>query len=139
MLPTEEQYKKLQNGYPGFFKREYEDLKQEYEALRRPFSVTANVPYTDVWDFPTVQYYPGKHPCEKPLDMHRHVITASSKPGGVVLDCFGGSCKVADVCRELGREYVIIEADEQYVKAATARLATRETTLESFGVPAAYL
>jgi len=133
-LPTWDNYlwlRELLNfgKVPEYLKRDYEDLKRDYEDLRRPFQVTAQVPCTDVWDFPTVQFYRGKHPCEKPLDMHRHVITASSKPGDVVLDCFGGSCQVADVCKGLGREYIIIEKDLDYVNIANRRLQTTQTIL----------
>ena len=126
-LPTEDNYiwlRELLNfgKVPEYLKREYEDLKREYEDLRRPFQVTPEVPYTDVWDFPTVQYYEGKHPCEKPIEMHRHVIAASSRPGDVVLDCFGGSCKVADACIQLDRRYILIEQDAEYVSRARKRV-----------------
>ena len=128
-LPTEEIYKNILQK-TGFFKREYEDLKREYEDLkreyedrRRPFQVTSEVPYTDVWDFPTVSYYEGKHPCEKPIEMSRHVIAASSRPGDVVLDCFGGSCHVADACIQLGRKYIIIEQNAEYCRQARKRVS----------------
>jgi len=129
-LPTESMYKKLQKAYPLIFdreyddlKREYDDLKREYEDLRRPFQVTSEVPYTDVWDFPTVGYYEGKHPCEKPIEMSRHVIAASSRPGDIVLDCFGGSCHVADACIQLGRKYIIIEQNAEYCRQARKRVS----------------
>lgn len=127
-LPTEEHYRALQalfnqNGDNEYLKREYEDLKREYEDLRRPFQVTSEVPYTDVWDFPTVGYYEGKHPCEKPIAMSRHVIAASSRPGDVVLDCFGGSCQVADACIQLGRKYIIIEQNTEYCRQARKRVS----------------
>jgi len=128
-LPTEEIYKNILQK-TGFFKREYEDLKREYEDLkreyedlRRPFHVTSEVPYTDVWDFPTVGYYKGKHPCEKPIEMSRHIIAASSRPGDVVLDCFGGSCHVADACIQLGRKYIIIEQNAEYCRQARKRVS----------------
>ncbi|UZQ07861.1 DNA methyltransferase [Escherichia coli] len=50
-------------------------------SLRRYFGVTAQVPYTDVWTHKPVQYYPGKHPCEKPAEMLQQIISASSRPG----------------------------------------------------------
>ena len=126
-LPTKETYQKLQkfmnmNNGNEFLRKEYEDLRKEYEELRRPFSVNSDVLCSDVWDFPTVQYYEGKHPCEKPIEMHRHVIAASSRPGDLVLDCFGGSCKVADACIQLDRRYIIIEQDEEYVRQARKRV-----------------
>ena len=134
-LPTEDNYRWLKellnsNGSDDFLKREYEDLKREYEDLkreyedlRRPFQVTSEVPYTDVWDFPTVGYYEGKHPCEKPIEMSRHVIAASSRPGDVVLDCFGGSCQVADACIQLNRRYIIIEQNAEYCRQARKRVS----------------
>ena len=125
--PTGEQYHKIREYLNAdrdeYLKREYEDLKREYEDLRRPFQVTSEVPYTDVWDFPTVGYCEGKHPCEKPIEMSRHVIAASSRPGDVVLDCFGGSCQVADACIQLGRKYIIIEQNTEYCRQARKRVS----------------
>ncbi|MFM9500925.1 hypothetical protein ACKI1Q_46085, partial [Streptomyces galilaeus] len=56
-----EEYGQLHRTYVEL-RRDYDDLRVQYEQLRRPFGVTADVPYTDVWDFDPVQYYPGKHP-----------------------------------------------------------------------------
>ena len=53
---TLEHYDKFQQSFPNHFTRPYEDLRLEYEDLRRPFSVSAEVPYTDVWTYPTVGY-----------------------------------------------------------------------------------
>ena len=97
-------------------------LRREYEDLRRPFSVTADVPYTDVWTFPTVQHYKGKHPCEKPLAMMEHIIRASTRPGAVVLDCFAGSGATGEACLSLGREFIGIEKDPAYADQARRRL-----------------
>lgn len=133
-LPTEEHYKALQIFFNAkgsneflkrdyeFLKRDYDELKKEYESLRRPFQVSVDVPYTNVWEFPTVQYREGKHPCEKPIDMHRHVIAASSRPGDLVRDCFGGSCQVADACIQLGRHYIVIDSYAEYVRRARKRV-----------------
>jgi adenine-specific DNA-methyltransferase len=115
-------YEDLRADYE-YLRADYEDLRADYEDLRRPFQVTSEVPYTDVWDFPTVGYYEGKHPCEKPIEMSRHVIAASSRPGDVVLDCFGGSCQVADACIQLGRKYIIIEQNAEYCRQARKRVS----------------
>ena len=95
-------------------RKEYDELRKEYDELRRPFSVSAKVPYTDVWDFETVGNYPGKHVCEKPDPLLRHMIAASSKPGGVVLDAFGGSGSTANAARAMGRSAISIEIDERW-------------------------
>ena len=111
-LPTEENYVWLRELFAGdYLRREYDSLRREYEDLRRPFCVTADVPYTDVWDFPTVGAYEGKHPCEKPLAMMEHIITASTKPGALVLDCFAGSGVVGEAARNCGRRAILCEID----------------------------
>ena len=104
------EYDYLRREYEDL-RREYEDLRREYEDLRRPFNVTADVPYTDVWDFPTVGAYEGKHPCEKPLAMMEHIITASTNPGALVLDCFAGSGVVGEAARNRGRRAILCEID----------------------------
>lgn len=136
-LPTPEHYAALQRGLnlhcngsgPQYLRREYEDLRREYEDLRRPFSVSAEVPYTDVWDFPTVAYYPGKHPCEKPLALMEHIIRSSTREGAVVLDCFAGTGATMKACHNLGRHFVGIEKEPAYVEIANRRIAVaREQT-----------
>ena len=126
IIPTAERWSVLQWLAPQNFRREYEDLRREYEDLRRPFNVTAEVPYTDVWTYPTVP--PGRkgerrHPCAKPLDMMRHIVTTSSRPGDVVLDCFLGSGSTAVAARDLGREFIGCDMDGEWVDHTHRRLA----------------
>ncbi len=113
-LPTPGHYARIRAIAPGHFRREYEDLRREYEDLRRPFSVDESVPYTDVWDFPTVAAAPGKHPCQKPIQMYEHIIRASSRPGDLVLDPFAGSGVAGEACRRLGRDCILIERDPHW-------------------------
>lgn len=128
-LPTSEAYQWLRSLAPNHFtrpyedlRREYEELRREYEELRRPFQVSADVPYTDVWTFPTVSHYPGKHPCEKPAPLLEHIITASSRPGSVVLDCFAGSGSTLLAAQKLGREFIGIEIDPHWVATINHKL-----------------
>ena len=81
------------------------------------------MPYTDVWTFETVKHTPGKHVCEKPLPLMRHIIAASTRPGAVVLDCFCGSGATGAACVELGRDFIGIEKDAQWVERARRRIA----------------
>lgn len=106
-----DEYQSLSDCYQLLVKQ-YDDLKQQYQNLRRPFSVTKEVPYTDVWNFAPVQYYPGKHPCEKPQELLRHIIQTSSRQGQVVLDAFMGSGSTGKACIDLGRKFIGIELEE---------------------------
>ena len=139
-LPTAEHYATLQalfNRAGGDFlrkeydelRKEYDELRKEYDELRRPFSVSAKVPYTDVWDFETVGNYPGKHVCEKPAAMLRHMISASSKPGAIVLDAFGGSGSTADAARSLGRRCISIELAESWCRRQAALMSQGMLTI----------
>jgi len=134
-LPTKEHYLALReyaanhNHGGEYLRREYEDLRREYEDLRRPFNVTPDVPYTDVWTFPTVNTYPGKHPCEKPAEMIEHIIMASSKKGGTVLDSFMGSGVVGAEAQRLGRSFIGIEIDDKYFEIAKKRIHDAEMQL----------
>ena len=132
-LPTAEHYATLQalfNRSGGdFLRKEYDELRKEYDELRRPFSVSAKVPYTDVWDFETVGNYPGKHVCEKPAAMLRHMIAASSKPGAVVLDAFGGSGSTANAARALGRSAISIELNERWCRRQAALMSQGMLTI----------
>jgi site-specific DNA-methyltransferase (adenine-specific) len=56
------------------------------------------------------------HPCQKPLALSERIIRASSRPGELVLEPFGGTCRAAVACERLpaaeARRYVCIEPDE---------------------------
>lgn len=110
-LGLTEQYSALQVEYSEL-RRNYNELRQQDESLRRPFSVTSAVPYTDVWSYPPVQYYPGKHPCEKPTAMLVDIINASSRPGDIIADFFMGSGATIRAAAKLGRRPIGVELEE---------------------------
>ena len=126
-LPTAETYQRMReilNGSGGdYLRREYEDLRREYEDLRRPFQIASRSHSTDVWTFPTVSPYPGKHPCEKPESMLRHMIEVSTRPSGLVLDPFAGSGSTLEAARNAGRRAVGIEKDARYCRQIADRLS----------------
>lgn len=93
--------------------RTYGELIQEYKSLRRYFAVSVEVPYTDVWTHKPVQFYPGKHPCEKPADMLEQIICASSRPGDVVADFFMGSGSTLKAALRLGRKAIGVELETE--------------------------
>jgi adenine-specific DNA-methyltransferase len=121
-LPTLQNYEKLRSAFNETggedLRREYEDLRREYEDLRRPFNVTARDQWSDVWEFDPVGAYPGKHPCEKPLPLLCHMLTASTRPGSVIFDPFLGSGSMAHSCLDLGRQFIGAErCPDNFAKA----------------------
>ncbi len=84
----------------------------------------------DVWSIPLVQgkeRLRGKdrralHPTQKPEEMLRRIIIASSNKGDLVLDPFLGSGTTAVVAKRLGRNWVGIEKKSKYISAARNRV-----------------
>lgn len=133
-IPTKKAYEEMQAllnaGGGGYLTREYEDLRREYEDLRRkyedlrrPFNIEHRHLSEDIWHFKSVPAYPGKHPCEKPIDMLSHMITASTKPGWTVLDPFAGSGSTLVAARNLGRKAIGVELEKKYCEIIANRLS----------------
>lgn len=95
----------------------------ELEASRRRFALTRSDPVTDIWNFAPVMGYPGKHPCEKPLAMLDHMLAASARPGGTVLDFCAGSGSTLRAAKDQGLRAIGVEMDERWCEHAANRLA----------------
>jgi len=142
-MPTAEQYAAMRvyadaegaaKGRPYLrheyedLRREYEDLRREYEDLRRPFFATAERPYTDVWTYPTVQAYEGKHPCEKPPEMCEHAVLTSSRPDDLVVDLFCGSGGIGSAAEKHGRRFIGGDADPHWSDFTRRRVEMTRAT-----------
>ncbi|OGB73666.1 DNA methylase [candidate division Kazan bacterium RIFCSPHIGHO2_01_FULL_44_14] len=85
----------------------------------------------DVWTMPLVQgkerlrdsHNRALHPTQKPEEMLKRIILASSRKGDIVLDPFLGSGTTALVAKQYGRKWIGIEKDKRYVNASLKRLA----------------
>ncbi|MCR4941598.1 MAG: site-specific DNA-methyltransferase [Campylobacter sp.] len=62
------------------------------------------------------------HSTQKPLALLYRIIAISSKLGDTVLDPFGGTMTTAAAAKKLGRNFIMIEKDEKYIKFAKKRL-----------------
>lgn len=62
------------------------------------------------------------HPTQKPVALMRWILQRWTKPGEVVFDPFMGSGPVAVACKQLGREYIGVELEQQYLDTAIKRL-----------------
>ena len=88
----------------------------------------------DVWEFnePEAEFYvssvtpqsekkEGKHPTQKPLGLLRRIIKASTKEGDLILDPFNGSGTTGIAANELGRKYIGLEQEEEYLALTVRR------------------
>lgn len=81
---------------------------------------------SNFWDDVTIPYWSmpenTPHPTQKPEKLLAKIILASSRPGDLVFDPFGGSGSTAVTAKKLGRRYLTIEKDEKYCAMAAYRL-----------------
>lgn len=106
----------------------YEELKRINPEKQKDGSLKQ---MRDVWPIPLVQgrerlHGPNRralHATQKPEEMLKRIIIASSNKGDLVLDPFSGSGTTAVVAKRLGRDWIGIEKSSIYINAAKKRLA----------------
>ena len=79
---------------------------------------------TDVWHLPAIAPWEkscGKHPTQKPLALLSRIIMASTKQGEWVLDPFCGSSTTGIAANLLGRRYLGIEQEGDFVAMSQKR------------------
>lgn len=69
----------------------------------------------DVWEIPT-QPFPGAHFAVMPPKLAQRCIAAGCKPGGTVLDPFSGSGTTGMAAQRLGRKYIGIDLNAEYLE-----------------------
>lgn len=78
-----------------------------------------------VWTIPTPRPSEktfGKHPTQKPLELMKRIILAGSNEGDIILDPFAGSCTTGVAATELGRKFIGIEKEGEYLEIGIRRL-----------------
>ena len=90
---------------------------------------------SDWWTFPIcsggerMKNQDGKksHPTQKPEALLHRILVGTTNPGAVVLDPFFGTGTTGAVARLLGRHFIGLERDKDYVEVATRRIANVRT------------
>ena len=101
-----------------------------YEAMKngifpKDFIKKPNTQMRSVWAIPTPtpnEKKYGKHPTQKPLSLLERIITASTKEGDLILDPFMGSGTTGVAAIKLGRKFVGIDVEKQYIDLAEKRI-----------------
>lgn len=74
----------------------------------------------DVWTV-TTKPFKGAHFATFPPDLIEPCILAGCPEGGIVLDPFGGSGTTGMIAKQNGRDFVLIELSEEYIKLCESR------------------
>ena len=73
---------------------------------------------TDVWQLPAIARWEkacGKHPTQKPLSVLSRIVLASTHSGAWILDPFTGSSTTGIAANLLGRRFLGIDKEEEYL------------------------
>ena len=133
-LPTLNNYQKLQTT--GFFKRDWNELKQIDTEYRTELLKQMNEQYPSVFNLwegnkyksNILKYkkdYNGYHPTQKPILLLEDLIKTFSNEGNLVVDLTMGSGSTGVACKNTNRSFIGIEKDENYFKIAEQRINAR--------------
>lgn len=93
----------------------------DYALMKK---INDNKQMSDVWRLPAIARWEkahGKHPTQKPLSLLCRLILASTKPGDSILDPFSGSATTGIAANLLGRNYIGIEQEPEFLEISKAR------------------
>ena len=67
-----------------------------------------------------------EHPTQKPVDLNEYLIKKSTNENDIILDPFAGSGTTGVACKNLNRNYILIEKEPEYIDIINKRL-TQDT------------
>ena len=92
-----------------------------YDAMKQ---MNANKQMKDVWTTSLTkpsEKKQGKHPTQKPLEILDKIILASTKENDLILDPFCGSSTTGISAVKLGRKYIGIDNEKEYLDLSIRR------------------
>lgn len=100
-------YEEMKNGnWPEDF------LKKENKQMRSVWSINTPKPWEKKF---------GKHPTQKPFDLLKRIVLASTKKGDVVLDPFTGSSTAGLSAVINNRKFIGIDTNKSYLDLSVKR------------------
>jgi len=113
-------YRKKSSVLIDYFIRNHPD-----QTIIQDSKIADGYEKTNVWYISPAR--DKRHPAIFPKELAEKVITYYSFKNDVVLDPFGGIGTTAKAAAELGRRFVSIECDDEYVEAARADIGGMST------------
>ena len=96
---------------------------------RKQMGDDEKTPLNDIWwDVHRIKHRRDRdyHPCQLPEPLMDRIIRLATNPGDVVLDAFGGTGTTPLTALQLGRRYVAIDLDPNYVTIMRDKIAQLE-------------
>jgi len=76
-----------------------------------------------IFEYPVVNHKQRIHPTQKPLELMKDIVKIHTNEDDIVFDPFGGSFTTSAACKELKRQYISCDLENEYVKKGKERLA----------------
>ena len=92
----------------------------------------------DVWKLPAIAKWEkncGKHPTQKPLSLLTRIILSSTRVSDCILDPFTGSSTTGISANLLGRSFIGIDSNEEYLELSK----NRKIDIENNSISAEYI
>jgi adenine-specific DNA-methyltransferase len=100
------------------------------------FDLSQGVPVQDIWldcrDAYNQMIEVTGYPTEKPVELLRRIVSASSETGDLVLDCFAGSGTTLVAAEELGRRWIGVDSGIEAIATTVKRLANGSEPMGDF-------
>lgn len=102
-----------------------------YELMKK---INNDKQMKDVWSFPAIAPWEkscGKHPTQKPLALLVRLILMATNENSIVCDPFSGSGTTGIAANLLGRDFVGIEKEDEFIEIAIRRKNELDENIES--------
>lgn len=96
-------------------------MKKEGKQMRSVWSISTPKPS---------EKKHGKHPTQKPFDLLKRIILASTNKGDIVLDPFSGSSTTGLAAYKYGRKFIGIDLETQYLDLSIKRFEDLKKEME---------
>ncbi|MGA9348010.1 MAG: DNA methyltransferase [Anaerolineae bacterium] len=107
----------------------YYCLRSSCIRKRKAAGIDDKMPLTDIWwDIHRIKHRRDRdyHPCQLPEALMERIIRLSTNEGDIVLDALCGTGTTPVVAVKLGRRFVAIDIDEDYVRITREKIAEVE-------------
>lgn len=102
-----------------------------YELLKK---LNNNKQMRDVWTFPAIAPWEkarGKHPTQKPLNLLVRLLLMASDENSIICDPFSGSSTTGIAANILGRKFIGIEKEKEFIDLSIARKLELEANFKT--------
>ncbi len=107
---------KVEPGLGKVFRKRYEMILWASEK-GAPVNTRGKL-YTDILTYKSIRTRNRKHPVHKPPELMEELLEVTTNRGDLVLDPFMGSGSIGVACKKLGRDFIGIDLDKDYVVRA---------------------